>query len=300
MPDVQTSCLPPQALLPALAAWAEDNGVAASLRTRQGASPQLLVFSADGTPGEDVTEDSPALLSLADTAGADVTAHTVERPTDTAPLGLARGQVQTLLDSGRDLADRAVDSGVLLLMLGGSGDSTAGTAVTATVCRREPVAVVRHEIGTEVDTWCTEVVTVRDAMFRVRGYRNGPWDVGTVHEILHILGTPELAVSVGLLSGAADRRTPVILDGPETLAAALLADVLSPGTRNRLLVPHLPPAPAARLAADRLGLTPVVDRDLGVRRGGAALIALSLLRAGVQVADPADGQEAGTRTWFHP
>lgn len=265
------------ALLPALAAWARDTALTASLTDDGGQRPALLLVTADETLAAETATGESRPAGLASSVGADVRVHPVAPAT---AVGLGADEVEALLSDGVEVADHAVDSGVPLILLSGSGNpvsSVSVASVTATVCRKEPVAVVRHEIGADVAEWRDAVETVRDAMFAARGYRNGPWDAGSVREILRILGTPDLAVMVGVLTQAAARRTPVILDGADTLAAALLADAMSPGATRWWLVPHRPASPTVGFAADRLRLSPVIDRDLGLD-SGAGLATLPLVR----------------------
>lgn len=267
----------PTALLPALAAWARDTALTTSLTGETGQPPTLLFATADGSIAAETTAGGSHLASLASTVGADIRVHPVA---PAVAVGLDADKVEELLAEGAALTDHAVDSGVPLILLSGSGNpvsSVSVASVTATVCRKEPVAVVRHEIGADVALWRDVVETVRDAMFAARGYRNGPWDAGSVREILRILGTPDLAVMVGVLTQAAARRTPVILDGADTLAAALLADAMSPGATRWWLVPHRPASPTVEFTVDRLRLSPVIDRDLGLD-SGAGLATLPLVR----------------------
>lgn len=267
----------PTALLPALAAWARDTALTTSLTGETGQPPTLLFATADRSIAAETTAGGSHLASLASTVGADIRVHPVA---PAVAVGLDADKVEELLAEGAALTDHAVDSGVPLILLSGSGNpvsSVSVASVTATVCRKEPVAVVRHEIGADVALWRDGVETVRDAMFAARGYRNGPWDAGSVREILRILGTPDLAVMVGVLTQAAARRTPVILDGADTLAAALLADAMSPGATRWWLVPHRPASPTVEFTVDRLRLSPVIDRDLGLD-SGAGLATLPLVR----------------------
>ena len=278
-----------EALLPVLASWVRDTGALPEPDARTGASPLLHVVTSDPDLAGAVAEGRSPLSVSGNTAGADIRVTTVDGPAGpvgTVGPGLTPDQVSDYIDRGRELADTAVDSGVRLLLAGGTGDGAVGAAVTGTVCRREPVALVAPYVGTDTGPWKAEVLAVRDALFRARGYRNGPWDEGSAREVLRLLGTPELAVMTGLLVGAVSRRTPVILDGADTLAAALLADAVSPGAPRWWLAPHVPPAPAARFALERLRLAPVIDRDLGPVSGGAALTVLPLLRAAVAAEPP--------------
>ncbi|WP_066589054.1 nicotinate-nucleotide--dimethylbenzimidazole phosphoribosyltransferase [Corynebacterium provencense] len=273
-------------LLPALRAWAEDNGAAATLAGEHAPRPLLSVITSDADTGRDVSGGASPLLPLAELADADISVSVVADEGPANGPGLRADQVDRWLAHGRSLADRAVDSGVQLLLLGGSGDPVISASVTGTVCRKEPVSLFNYAAGDDVSAWKRDIVAVRDVLFRTRGYRNGPWDKGAVKEILRLAGDPALATLVGFLSGSSDRRTPVILDGAGTLAAALLAEAVSPGARQGWILPHVPVDAAAAFAAHRLELSPVFGHDLGVSDGAAALTCLPVLRASVVVSRP--------------
>lgn len=273
------------ALFPVLATWAADTGADAALTGDTGHRPQLTVVTADPGIGDAVATGNSPLTALSgpSAADADVVVDTVGATVTGTGDSLSPAGVEHWTGHGAALADRAVDSGVGLLLLAGTVDPVVTATVTGTVCRKEPVTLVRHSVGSDVSDWCRDVTAVRDTLFRARGYRNGPWDTGSARELLRITGTPELSTMVGVLVGAAARRTPVILDGTATLAAALLADAASPGSARWWLLPQSPADPPAAFAADRLRLTPVVDRPLGAPVGGAALSMLPLLRLATAV-----------------
>lgn len=297
-----------EGLLRVLATWARDTGAVDALAEGSAHPPVLRIITATTPDAPVAPEDGgtgtlDTLRTLAGLAGADVAElrETVtemtdpdhRRTEDERPVGLSAPQVAAGLDAGVALADAAVDAGERLILLC-VRDSTvegltgiAASAITGTVCRREPVAVVGQGTSidvADVDRWRKDVTMVRDAMFLARGYRNGPWDSGSVREVLRILGTTELAVTVGFLTGAAARHTPVILDGAASLSAALLAEATTPAASDWWLVPHLPAEPSARFAVERLGLTPVFQRSLGVADGGAGLVVVPLLKAAVATA----------------
>lgn len=284
------SAASPDALLPELAAWATATGAATGLLDDPDRRPLLTVVTADPTLASRIDGTQDRINVLADAAGADVRVATV--PTGSGS-GLSVPDVERYLSAGRELTDAAVDSGVRLLLVGGTATPVTTASVVGTVCRKEPVTLFHRDVSADVRSWQDEILAVRDTMFRARGYRNGPWDEGSVREILRILGTPELAVATGMLAGASVRRTPVILDGAATLAAALLAEAVSPGSARDWLAPHRPPDPAADHVMARLRLSPVIDRDLGPVSGGAGLVVLPLVKTAVALMAPTSGDGPG-------
>jgi NaMN:DMB phosphoribosyltransferase len=102
--------------------------------------------------------------------------------------------------------------------------------------------------------------------------------------MLGMLGGADQSVATGIILGAVARRTPVLLDGPVGVAAALVARDFGSQTRHWLLLPDDGGHPAVRLGAEVLGVAPVLDLKLGLGEGATALAALPLLRSALTLA----------------
>lgn len=138
----------------------------------------------------------------------------------------------------------------------------------------EPVRAV----GTAVSgDWSRLTVLVRDALRVHRRHRSDPV------ALLDALGGGSVAELTGLLARAAERRTPVVLDGsPLVAAAALVAARLAPGAAAWWLAGQAPPSPAGRACHRELGLSPLLDLGLSAPEG--ADLAQVVLVAGVDLA----------------
>ncbi|MEU8019345.1 bifunctional adenosylcobinamide kinase/adenosylcobinamide-phosphate guanylyltransferase [Micromonospora parva] len=221
-----------------------------------------------------------ALARLAAESGASL--QVVDTPA-AAPIedqpALAPEQVESALRYGWRLAEQAADAGVQLLVLGacGAGTEAAAAAVLAATAGAEPPAVLGRVItdSGEIDdaAWMTRCAAVRDALHRTRRSSRGAKD------ILAELGGGDVAVATGVLLGATARRVPVMLDGPVGLAAGMVSRDLAGQARHWCLLADHGGHPAVRLAADVLGLTPLLDLRLDLGEGANALVALPLLRS---------------------
>jgi len=211
----------------------------------------------------------------------------VDAPT-AAPIELGPAltvdAVEAALRYGWRLAEEAVDSGVDLIVLGacGTGTEAAAAAVLAATSGAEPPAILGRVItpGGHVDdvAWMARCAAVRDALHRTRNSQRGAKDV------LAELGGGDIAIATGVLLGATARRTPVLLDGPVGVAAGLVSRDLAGQARHWCLLPDHGGHPAVKLAADVLGLTPLLDLRLDLGEGATSLAALPLLRAALSLA----------------
>jgi nicotinate-nucleotide--dimethylbenzimidazole phosphoribosyltransferase len=101
----------------------------------------------------------------------------------------------------------------------------------------------------------------------------------------------------GFLLQAANRRTPVLLDGMVVTAAALVAQRPNPRIVRWLQAAHLSVEPAHAIALDRLGLTPLLNLQMRLGEGSGALVALPILRAAIRtLAEMATFSEASVST----
>ncbi|MEV4657710.1 bifunctional adenosylcobinamide kinase/adenosylcobinamide-phosphate guanylyltransferase [Micromonospora sp. NPDC049301] len=226
-----------------------------------------------------------ALARLAAEGGASL--QVVDAPA-AAPMedqpALTPEQVESALRYGWRLAEQAADAGVQLLVLAacGAGTEAAAAAVLAATAGAEPPAVLGRVITNsgEIDdaAWMVRCAAVRDALHRTRRSPRGAKDV------LAELGGGDVAVATGVLLGATARRIPVLLDGPVGLAAGMVSRDLAGQARHWCLLADDGGHPAVRLAADVLGLTPLLDLRLDLGEGANALVALPLLRSVLSLA----------------
>jgi nicotinate-nucleotide--dimethylbenzimidazole phosphoribosyltransferase len=247
--------------------------------------------SAGASAGEPARRAAQARLGLGAlaqlTASAGATLQVVDAPAS-APIehgpALTLEEVDHALRLGWRLAEEAVDGGADLLVIAASGAGTpaAAAAVLAATAGAEPAAVLpavrTPEGGYDDNAWMERCAAVRDAMQRVRkGGREAK-------DILAQVGGGDIAVVTGILLGATARRTPVLLDGPVGVAAALVSRDLAGQARHWCLLPDHNGDPAVKLAADVLGLTPILNMRLDLGEGTAALAALPLLRSAIALA----------------
>jgi len=89
--------------------------------------------------------------------------------------------------------------------------------------------------------------------------------------------------TTGYYLAAAANRTPAILDGSITTAAALLATGFAPSTRHFLIASHASHEAAHRVQLEQLGLEPLPDLQLRLGEGSGAAVAMPLVEAAARV-----------------
>ena len=95
----------------------------------------------------------------------------------------------------------------------------------------------------------------------------------------------EIAMLVGAILRAAERRVCVVLDGVIVTAAAVLAVAMQPGCRAACVFAHRSAEPGHAAMLAHLGAEPLLDLGLRLGEGTGAALALPLLRAACSVLD---------------
>ena len=105
--------------------------------------------------------------------------------------------------------------------------------------------------------------------------------MGDPRKLLQVVGGADLAAIAGFLLQSAIRRTPVILDGTITTAAALVADRLDYRAKNWWIAGHQSAEPAHAIALKRLDMTALLDYQMRLGEGTGALLALPIVQSAI-------------------
>jgi nicotinate-nucleotide--dimethylbenzimidazole phosphoribosyltransferase len=184
-----------------------------------------------------------------------------------AEVGAARA-------AGATIATRLIgEQGATVVAVGeiGIGNTTAAAALVAALTGQPPATVVGRGTGLDDSGVAHKVHVIEDALAR-----HGSWTDPL--RALAAVGGLEIAAMVGFLEAAARCRTPIILDGFVTNAAALVACTIDPALRPFLIASHRSAERGASLALEALALTPVLDLSLRLGEGTGAALAAALLR----------------------
>lgn len=210
---------------------------------------------------------------------------------------LTANEAERAIEAGIRVADEEIDAGVELLIAGdlGIGNTTPASVLVSVLTDTEPIKVVGRGTGIDDAGWIRKCAAIRDARRRAWPHRDD------LSRLLAIAGGADLAAMTGFLLQAANRRTPVLLDGLVVSAAALTAQLGNPRVVRWFQAAHLSAEPAHDLALRRLGLTPMLDLGMRLGEGTGALVALPILRAATRtLAEMSTFDEAAVSTEFDP
>lgn len=194
-------------------------------------------------------------------------------PLDVAWLDAAApASVDEAILAGLAAVDRAIDSGsTLLVPRVAVRDDEAARTLIALLTRKEASAVVAQPDGMTDQAWMAACAAVRDRSAAAAEHRGEPV------ALLAAVGASGIAQVVGVLLGAAARRTPCLVDGTDELAAALVADRLCIRAKAWWRAGSVSPDPGRAAAADRIDLPAGLPLGLTDDAGRGAEATLALL-----------------------
>ena len=184
---------------------------------------------------------------------------------------------------GIEESARAKEDGVELLLTGemGIGNTTTSAACLSALLDLPAEAVAGRGAGLSDRGLAKkrEVIDRAREIFYSSCRRESPDPLAVLCQV----GGFDIAALVGLILGANQTRTPVLLDGLISTVAALIADRLCPGAREVCLASHLGREPGMSHAMRALKLNPLIHADLALGEGTGALLALQLLQSAALV-----------------
>ena len=194
---------------------------------------------------------------------------------------MSREEAIAAIEVGLGIAADESAAGTRVIGLGdmGIGNTTAASAIVATMTGRPVRDVTGRGTGVEGDAYERKVETVERALSVNRPDPTDP--IG----VLAAAGGLEIGALVGLIVGGAAASIPVVLDGFITGSAAMLAAALCPAVVPRLIAAHRSAEPGHRIVLASLDLKPLFDLDLRLGEGSGAALAMPLIDAACAIRD---------------
>ena len=180
---------------------------------------------------------------------------------------------------GIELARAAAAEGIELLGIGemGIGNTTAASAIAATLTESAPEAVIGYGAGVDDAGLRRKISAVKRALEINRPDRTDALDV------LAKVGGAEIGVMAGLALGAAAERIPVVADGFISTSAAALACVFCRNMRDYLFLGHRSPERGHDSLIEFIGQRPLLDLQMRLGEGTGAALAMHIIGAAARL-----------------
>jgi nicotinate-nucleotide--dimethylbenzimidazole phosphoribosyltransferase len=203
---------------------------------------------------------------------------------------MTREQAIKSIETGIDIVTSEVSKGLDIVGTGdmGIGNTTPSSAICAVMTKRPVTEVTGRGTGITDEQLTNKIEVVKSALVANRPDSSDPI------EVLAKVGGFEIGGLAGVMLGAAAHRTPVVIDGFISGAAALIATALSPGLKSYLMAAHVSAETGHGLLLKHLGLVPLLDLGMRLGEGTGAALGIFLVEAAARIlAEMATFPEAG-------
>ncbi len=205
---------------------------------------------------------------------------------------MSREEAVTAVEVGIKITKKVVTGGADLIGTGemGIGNTSPSSAILAVLTDFDLEKLVGPGTGLKPEEVNTKTDIIQKAI-----EINDP-DPDDPLDVLAKVGGLEIAGMTGCILGAAAERTPVIIDGLISGAAALIAAQLEPLSKNYMIPSHISSEPGHIKTYEVLNLEPFFDLNMRLGEGTGAVLAMNLVEAASNIIrDMATFAEAGIK-----
>ncbi|MDP6925279.1 MAG: nicotinate-nucleotide--dimethylbenzimidazole phosphoribosyltransferase [Candidatus Scalindua sp.] len=191
---------------------------------------------------------------------------------------MSREQAIKSLEAGIESFNEELINGIDIIATGDMGiaNTTPSSAIIACLTGADVSKVTGRGTGLN-DSGVEKKIEVIKTAFEV----NKP-DPSDPIDVLSKVGGFEIGGIAGLCLAAASHRTPVLIDGFISTAAALIACAIEPKVNDYLISSHTSIENGHKIALDKLQKRAILDLDLRLGEGTGAVLAMNLIEAGVK------------------
>ncbi len=193
---------------------------------------------------------------------------------------MTREQAMRAIEVGVEVFEEEKKKGLDAVGTGdmGIGNTTPSAAIAAALLKKDPDLLVNRGAGLDEAALGEKIKTVARALEVNHPDSDDPLDV------LAKVGGFEIGGIAGVVLAACAHKTPVVVDGFISSAAALLASRFHPDVKQYLFGGHVSNVHGHRLMLEALDLEPIVDLQMRLGEGTGAAFGLSVLSASSRIA----------------
>jgi nicotinate-nucleotide--dimethylbenzimidazole phosphoribosyltransferase len=203
---------------------------------------------------------------------------------------MTQEQAITAIETGIELVGAEVAKGLDIVGTGDMGiaNTTSSSAICAVMTGKAVSQVTGRGAGLNDEQLAHKIGVIKRALEVNHPDPKKPLDV------LAKVGGFEIGGLVGVMLAAAAHRTPVVIDGFISGAAALIAVALAPRLREFLIAAHVSVEPGHKLALRHMRLKPLLNLKMRLGEGTGAILGIFLAEAAARIlAEMSTFAEAG-------
>jgi len=204
---------------------------------------------------------------------------------------MTREQAIKSIETGIEIVEKIIkEKGVDIIGTGemGIGNTTPSSAIAAVFTGKPIQDVTGRGTGIDDATYIRKVNVIQKAIEVNKPNPKDPIDV------LAKVGGFEIGGLVGVTLAGVANKIPVVIDGFISTAAGLIAVEMKPEVKDYIFSAHASVEIGQRWILERMGLTPILNLNMRLGEGTGAVLAMSLIDAGVKILNEmASFDEAG-------
>jgi nicotinate-nucleotide--dimethylbenzimidazole phosphoribosyltransferase len=159
----------------------------------------------------------------------------------------------------------------------GIGNTTPSSAIAAAITKLPPKEVTGKGTGIS-KTMLEHKIKIIEKSLEI----NRPEPSDGI-DVLAKVGGFEIGGLAGVILAAASKKIPVVLDGFISGAAALIAFLLEPKTRDYMIAAHSSVEKGHKKVLEYLGLKPILNLELRLGEGTGAALAITIIEASTKI-----------------
>jgi len=199
-------------------------------------------------------------------------------------------QAMASVEAGISISEEMIAKGYGIIGTGdmGIGNTTASSAIAACLCGVDTKFVTGYGTGIDESGYMHKIDIIEKSLSINEPNRANGIDV------LSKIGGFEIGGITGVILGCAAARTPVVIDGFISGAAALIAESISPESRDFMIASHSSVEKGHAIVLEKLQLKPLFNFDLRLGEGTGAAIGINIAEAAIKILNEmATFEEAG-------
>jgi len=159
----------------------------------------------------------------------------------------------------------------------GIGNTTPSSAITAVFTGKKAEAVTGTGTGIDVNTLKHKVEVIEQGI-----KKNNP-DPKNGIDVLSKVGGFEIGGLAGVILASAKAKTPVVIDGFISGAAALIAYAIQPKVKDYLIASHCSVEKGHKAILDYIGIEPLFDFNMRLGEGTGAALGINIADASIKI-----------------
>ncbi len=183
------------------------------------------------------------------------------------------------IETGIEIFNAELKNGIGILGTGemGIGNTTAASAITACFTNKSVEEITGRGAGLNDLGLKNKIDIIKRSLSLNRPDPSDPIDV------LSKVGGFEIGGLAGIILAAAANKTPVVIDGFISGAAALVAFKIEPKVKDYLIAAHCSVEAGHKVILEHIGLKPLLDLNLRLGEGTGAALGIGLADAAIKI-----------------